>query len=238
MLQFVVLNVANKPAATHEAMARGDYAVLNECRDEAKAAIRKKARVTGFRAYIRAGSQNVHMWRTREAGVVAHGGRLLLHGGRRGAGKSRRDRRRRGPSRDASWQLVYDVDNLGLLLVIDWHQIARYTTSERWRKPLALAALARLRALLVVLILRYPGVPVVVAGDGNTPKLGAWRLGHQLHAVHTPPDFGRRHYSQVYVRGPVDVANVRRFASISDHDGLSMDLQVHETAPKFKAKFA
>lgn len=233
-IRFAAHNVANLPSAFTKAMGQGDYVVLNECRAKAKAAIVAATRAPNLRSYMRAGSQNVHAWRMSEVGVLAHGGRLVLQGGRRGAGKAARDKRRRGPNRDASWQLIYDVDTFALLIVVDWHNIARFTTSERWRRPLAMAALVKLRALLVVLMRRYPGVPIAVAGDGNDPTLGSWRLGPKWRTVHTPADFGRRHYTQVYLRGPVIATKVRKFASSSDHDGLAMDLAVQPGAPTFK----
>lgn len=228
-IRFVSHNVADKPSALTEALQHGDYLALNECRDNVKAAVRRLVKLPNMRAWLPA-RQNVHVWRWSEVHVVERGARVLLRGGRRGLG-GRRDKRRRGPTRDATWQLVYDVDTLGLLIIVDWHNIARSRTSERWRVPLDKAARVRLRVLLVWLMTRYPAVPIVVAGDGNLPKLGSWRLGPRFHAVRTPPDHGPRHYQQVYLRGLVQASDVREVHTTSDHDALAMNLDVLPGAP-------
>lgn len=175
--------------------------------------------------------QNLHLWRTRQVQALQHGSKLLLQGGRRGLGKSKRDKRRRGPNRTAAWQLNVDLDTKRLVILVDPHLLARTTTSERWRWPLMLLSLAHLRALLRWLQLRYPGVPIVAGGDGNLPKLGQWRLGKGWRTVATPADFGRRHYTQLYVYGPVVVSDVRELHTVSDHDAILCTLDLTEAAP-------
>lgn len=234
-IRLAVANTADKPGAAQAALAHADYLMLNECRDTVKAWVHRRTRLKGgpipiVDAYV-SGRQNVHMWRTAQVHVVAHGVRVLLVGGRRGLGKSKRDRRRRGPTRDAPWQLVTDVDTHRLLILVDPHLLARTTTSERWRRPLMLLSLARLRALLKWLQLRWPGVPIVAGGDGNLPKLGQWKLGKGWRVIDTPADFGRRHYTQLYVHGPVVVGDVRELHTSSDHDAILCTLDVLAGAP-------
>lgn len=233
--RLVIANTADKPAAAQQALAHGDYLMMNEARARVDAWATKRARLVGGPiAQVRtwAHLQNRHMWRVGKVRVVARGTRVLLVGGRKGLGKSKRDRRRRGPTRSAPWQLVAEAATQRLLILVDPHFLARTTTSERWRWPLMLLTLTRLRALLTWLQLRYPGVPILVGGDGNLPKLGQWKLGKGWRNVPTPADFARRHYTQLYAHGDVAVTGMRELHTASDHDAIACVVTIGEGAPK------
>jgi len=233
VIRLVVANVANKAKAVHQVAAHGDYAMMNEVRDQAIGAL-ADLQHAGWRAYLpKSGArQNSHLWDPRQVGVVARGQRLLMVGGHKGNGKNRRDKRRRGPSRFETHQVVYDFDGRGMVTLIDLHLAAKASTTARWRMPLVLASLVRARASAAALRARYPGVPQVMAGDGNLPRLGSWRMGKSWHVVQTPADFGRRHYTQVYYRGPITVTLVKEVHTASDHDALVLDLDT-DHAPRF-----
>lgn len=237
-ITLVVANTADKANAAQWAATHGTYVMLNECRGEVKSWIARRLRaVSTQRAWSRRGSQNVHMWRSdRVRGGLARGQRVLLVGGRKGLGKSRRDKRRRGPTRDGCWQLCAELATSRAVIFVDLHLLARVTTSERWRWPLMRSSLAQLRALLRILMVRYPGVPIVVGGDGNLPKLNQWRLGKGWRVVATPADFGRRHYTQVYVHGPAVITGVSEHNTSSDHDALAMTVVLTEDAPELELR--
>lgn len=235
MIRLWIGNVLDKPTIAMGALAHSDYLLLNEARDRVLSWARKRTRNHGgpvFQVGMFASGQNVHVYRQRSVGVVARGQRVLLTGGRRGLGKSPRDRRRRGPTRTAAWQLVFTRDDKRLLILVDLHLIARSTTSERWRRPLMLLSLARLRVLHRQLQLRFPGVPIVTAGDGNLPTLNQWKLGKDWRVIATPPDFGHRHYTQLYVYGDVRVEHVREQHNASDHDAIACTLILGDGVPR------
>lgn len=235
-IRLVIANVADKPGAAQQALAHGEYLMLNEVRSRVTAWAARRVRQRGgpippVGSY--ASLQNLHLYRHDQVGLVERGTKVLLVGGRKGLGKTRRDRRRRGPTRTAPWQLIFErTAGQPLLILVDPHLLARTTTSERWRWPLMLASLARLRALLIWLQLRFPGVPIVAGGDGNLPKLGQWKLGKGWRVIDTPTDFGRRHYTQLYVHGPVAVTNVRELHTSSDHDAILCNLTIGPDAPR------
>lgn len=236
MIRLAVTNTADKPQAARAATRAAEYVCLNEARAAVDRFVNALAKGVGWDSWSPRGSQNTHMWKPGSVGVVTRGRKVLVLGGRRGAGKARSDRRRRGPTRDEPWQLVYDVDTHGLVIIRVPHLPARSTTSEKWRyRALMLPAFARMRAQTAWLAARFPGVPQIILGDGNVPRLGSWRLSKRSwRAIHTPPDFGRRHYTQVYVKGNVSISRVTEFHSVSDHDGLSMDLVIGDDAPQFR----
>lgn len=235
MIRLVVANVADRGQAIRQAIRQGhaEYAVFNECRGTGLATIAQLVRHGVWKAYTPHGSQNVHVWREGAVGVVARGRRVLVAGGHLGAGKVKRDRRRRGPTRDETHQVIYDLENRGLVTLIGLHLPAKGTTTARWRMPLVLAALVRARVSANALRLRYPGAGQVMVGDGNLPALGTWRMGKSWKNLRTPSDFGRRHYTQVYYRGPVTVRFVREVHTASDHDALVLDVEPTGQAARF-----
>lgn len=233
MIRLVIANTADKPSVPIGALTRGDYVMLNECRDRVLTWARRrvKQRPPIPQVGMHASLQNVHLYRQEKVGVIARGTKVLLVGGRKGLGRTRRDRRRRGPTRTSPWQLIFERSTQRCCIFVDPHMLARTTTSERWRWPLMLASLARLRALMLTLQTRFPGVPIVVGGDGNLPNLGQWKLGKRWRVIHTPADFGHRHYTQLYVRGDVDVSEVHEWLNDSDHDAIVVHLVIGPGAP-------
>lgn len=234
MIRLAIANTADKPSVAIDALGRADYVMMNECRDRVIAWARRRAKLRGGpvpQVGMYASLQNVHVYRQDQVGVVARGTKVLLQGGKLGLGRSRKDRRRRGPTRTSPWQLIFERSSTRCCILIDPHLLARTTTTERWRWPLMLASLARLRGLAHTLQLRFPGVPIVCGGDGNLPKLGQWKLGKGWRVIDTPADFGRRHYTQLYVRGDVDVSAVAEWRNDSDHDGITCHLVIGPGAP-------
>jgi hypothetical protein len=250
MFSFSVANAqgTDSPGDIHTTVmtvaGHGAYVILNEANAKVWAAIHGLG-ATLYAWFVPSGGagQNPHFWRRREVGSIASGSQIILEGGRKGlsgapvsrARKARYKGRRLGPNRYATRNLIYDLDNRGMVIMVGIHLMARTQTVERWRWPLMLVSIARLRKFLWQTKLRYPGVPIIVAGDTNLKRLGALGLGPSWRIIQTPADMGRAHYTQVQTYGMVSVTNVRQFATKSDHKALVMDVQVWEHAPKYRA---
>jgi hypothetical protein len=105
--------------------------------------------------------------------------------------------------------------------MVGGHTVARGFTSERWRKPLWYASMAKLALFLRSLERTHPGVPIIVGGDGNANI--RWPLPTRYIRQRTLADMGRNHYTQLYVNqngGQCEISEITEQRNASDHDAV------------------
>lgn len=221
--RIVVANTADLALAYRQAQSLGDVLLLNEVRANVAKALASDVRRNIVRLTRSREGQNVVAVRTGKAAILKAGSWKISAGGRIGLG-GRGDRRRLGPGRDAAWALLSLEPAGGRVIVVVPHFMARAFTVERWRLPAWKAARLRLLLGLRVLRRRYPGVPIIVAGDGNDPH--PWQLGKGWTRHATPADLGRLHYTQVHTFGAVQLGRIIGHDTASDHDALAFTVSV------------
>lgn len=161
-------------------------------------------------------------WRRDRLRLVASGGRRVMVGGRRGAGKSRRDRRRRGPDRFVLWVLL--ADSTGQQWLVFFHHAIAKADSMAWRRPLRAQGFAGVAAEVTRVTRLYPAARVLMLGDWNTR--GPVSFGNGLTEVKTPPTFGRRapkrgvRLDRIKRSADVAVSGVTTLRTASDHRAL------------------
>lgn len=234
--RLYVANVHDDPAAVRQTLDAADYAMLNEVRTRATRAIRALASVWAWFIPKGAARQNVHVWRTAKFAVAkASIVRRITAGGRRGlAGtdaslkmKRRYAKRRLGPSRYAVVRLVRELSTGLPVLMVCVHLPARTQTSERWRWAVMRLTMRLLRRLLLACEKRWPGVPIILAGDMNLKDPSDLLLGTGWKAVHTLPDMGGRRYTQIHTKGAVSISHVSEEHTASDHDAVRCTVTLH-----------
>lgn len=241
--RLVVANVHDDPVALRQALANAPgYALLNEVQERAVRALYALSALFGRWRSV----QNAHVWKRSTIRRVPGPQRIrrLARGGRRGLAdvpvsrrlKRRHRRKRLGPSRFAMAQLVYEVATGRMVIMVVTHLPARSQTVEKWRRYLMnRVVIPNLRKFLHSLEAAHPGVPIVFGGDVNLKDLDDLRLGHGWRVAKTPPDFGKRHYTQVHYAGPVSITDVGEFNTASDHDAISCTVTIGASAPVYEA---
>lgn len=241
--RLVVGNTHKDPAALRQIITAGDYVMLNEAEGAVQAEIRKLAATGEWDAYQPTGpaALNPHVWRFTKIVVLSSTSRTIMQGGRLGlAGMrvARRDmrsagRKPRGPSRaaTATWVEECTVNSNGTIvrnpdaqgIYVDVHLIHQAFTRARWKKPLHYASVVSLTMFLRYLEKRHPGVPIILAGDGNDPD--RWSpLPARYIRMKTLPDMGNRIYTQMYVNhngGRATISNIGEQHNASDHDAVT-----------------
>lgn len=158
--------------------------------------------------------------------------RQVMRGGRRGAlRRTRRDRRRRGPSRGVARVLLRDIETREWVLAFTHHAIAKGDTKHKWRRPLRRQGFLGVVREIKRAQAKYPDVPIILTGDLNTIR---WRIlvfaRAGLRQVKTPATFGRLRYDRIYVSKDVKVSGIKRERTAGDHKALIATITTKEVA--------
>lgn len=205
----------DESSTIHEVMQYADVVTLNECNEESTRELLRNLK--GWDAYIppRGGAaEDCIIWRTDVFKGLSTAHHVVMKGGWVFG-------RRRGPSRGLAIAVLEEVATGKRVIMATHHAIAKWQTSAKWRRHLALGGFREVARVLGWTMVKYPHTPMILNGDLNViGKVASDFTGLHLHDLSTPPTYGGKRYDRILYRGRLTFSHVRSLATKSDHRAL------------------